>query len=364
MRPTSCEIDLGAVARNVRFLREMVAPTPFCAVVKANGYGHGSVQVAETALEAGASWLAVATIEEGVELREAGMAAPILLLSEPPLGSMPVVAQHRLVPTLYSPAGIAAMADAAPTDGRFPVQLAVDTGMRRVGAEAGAVQALIETISSSVNLELDGVWTHCPVADEPENPFTDEQLETFDRLVDSLPDGVSHHVANSAAAITRPTRPGAMARFGIAMYGIDPSPDLAGKADLEPSLRLTSSVSFVKPIRAGEGVGYGHRWTASVDTTIATLPIGYADGVRRDLGLRGGSVLIGGVPRPIRGVVTMDQLMVDVGESPVSVGDEAVLIGRQGESVISAADVAATLDTIPYEVVCAIGARVPRVYKR
>lgn len=362
MRPTSCEIDLRAIEHNIRQLCEMVDPTPVCAVVKANGYGHGAIAVAEAALGAGASWLAVALVKEGIELREAGVSAPILLLSEPPLDSMPFVVQHGLVPSLYTRAGIEAIAAAVRPDTRHPVQLLVDTGMRRVGAETQHVTALIDAIGSSGNLRLDGVWTHCPVADEPENPFTDRQLESFDRVVDQLPDGVSHHVANSAAAITRPRRPGAMVRCGIATYGIDPAGALAGMVPLEPALRLVSAVSFVKPLAAGEGVGYGLRWTATSDTTIVTVPIGYADGVRRDYGLRGGTVLIGGAHHPVRGVVTMDQLMVDVGASTVSIGDEVVLVGRQGDAMISAADVARTLDTIPYEVVCAISERVPRVY--
>lgn len=364
MRPTSCEIDLRTVAHNVRHVCEMVEPTPVCAVVKANGYGHGAVAVARSAIDAGATWLAVALVKEGAELREAGIVAPILLLSEPPLGSMQSVVDDRLVPSLYTRDGIVAMAAAAPGGAQYPVQLLVDTGMRRVGAEPEDVPALIQAIASFHNLKLDGVWTHCPVADEPDNPFTDQQLEEFDRLVDGLPAEVSHHVANSAAAITRSNRPGAMVRCGIATYGIDPSNDLAGVAPLQPALRLVSEVSFVKPIRAGEGVSYGLRWTATTDTKIATVPIGYADGVRRDYGLRGGTVLIGGVSHPIRGVVTMDQLMVDVGSMDVSIGDEVVLIGRQGDVAISAADVAATLETIPYEVVCAISERVRRVYIR
>lgn len=340
----------------------MVAPTSLCAVVKANGYGHGAVEVAETALEAGASWLAVALVEEGIELRDAGIRAPILLLSEPPLTAMPLVVKHELVPSLYTPAGIAAMSRAVPAGLRLPVQLVVDTGMRRVGVEVKEVRTLIDAISSSDGLKLDGVWTHCPVADDPDHPFTGQQLASFDRLVDELPDEVSHHVANSAVAITRPKRPGAMVRCGIATYGIDPDTALSGMASLQPALRLTSAVSYVKRIRKGEGVGYGLRWTAARDTTLVTVPIGYADGVRRDYGLRGGTVLIGGVHHPIRGVVTMDQLMVDVDSSAVSIGDEVVLIGRQGAESISAADVAATLDTIPYEIVCAISERVPRVY--
>ena len=362
MRPTLCEIDLRAISHNVGKLREMVAPTPLCAVVKANGYGHGSVQVARAALDAGAGWLGVALVEEGIELRAAGIEAPILLLSEPPVTSMSSVVEHGLVPSLYTSAGIAAMAEAAPPAAQLTVHLVVDSGMRRVGVEPIDLSALIDEISVSDRLALGAVWTHCPVADEPDNPFTNAQLATFDQLVESLPIGVSHHVANSATAITHPHRPAVMVRCGISIYGIDPAAALSGLVQLEPAMRLTSAVSFVKQIGAGEGVGYGLRWTSATATKIATVPIGYADGVRRDLGLRGGAVLIGGERHPIRGVVTMDQLMVDVGESEVSIGDEVVLIGAQGEYEILARDVAETLDTIPYEVVCAISERVPRVY--
>lgn len=364
MRPTSCEIDLDAIAANVRSLRSVVEPTPVCAVVKANGYGHGAVEVATVALDAGASWLAVALVEEGIELRAAGVTAPILLLSEPPVAAMPVVVEHDLVPSLYTAAGLAAIDRAARGRQPYPVQLVVDTGMRRVGVEPDEVAPLVAQILASDNVGLDGVWTHCPVADEPENPFTAEQLQGFDTLLETLPAGIPQHAANSAAAITHPSRPAAMVRIGIAMYGIDPDVVLAGRVALEPAMRLRSEVSFVKSIRAGDAVGYGHRWTAAADTTIATVPIGYADGVRRDLGLRGGEVLIGGHRHPIRGVVTMDQLMIDVGDADVAIGDEVVLLGQQGGSSITAAEIARTLDTIPYEVVCAVSDRVPRSYHR
>ena len=209
-------------------------------------------------------------------------------------------------------------------------------------------------------LELAAIWTHCPVADEPANPFTDSQLERFDAV--TLGPGIQTHVANSATAITRPDRAAMMVRCGISIYGIDPDPALAGAMALRPAMTLRSQVTFVKPIDAGESVGDGHRWTAERSSTIATVPIGYADGVRRDLGLRGGEVLIGGKRWPIVGVVTMDQLMVDVTGGEITVGDEVVLIGTQGADEITANEVAERLDTIGYEVVCAVSPRVPRVY--
>lgn len=360
MRPTSCEISVEAIAQNVETLRALVNPTPVCAVVKANGYGHGAVEVAEAALGAGASWLAVAIVEEGVELRSAGIDAPILVLSQQAPSSHRDLVDFGLTPTINTLNGLAALDAAAAGSGPLKVHIGLDTGMRRVGVEPDDLSAVLAAVESSNNLVVEAAWTHCPVADEPENPFTDGQLSRFDAAVaaSELPT----HVGNSAVAFTRPDRGAFMVRCGISLYGIDPDPALAGMVDLAPALTLRSQVTFAKRIDAGEAVGYGHRWRARVSTGIATVPIGYADGVRRDLGLRGGQVLIGGRRHPIVGVVAMDQLMVDVGEHDVTVGDEVVLIGQQGDDEITAAELATTLDTIPYEVVCAIGQRVPRRY--
>ena len=340
-------------------LRALVQPTPLCAVVKANGYGHGAAEVARTVLSAGATWLAVATVEEGVELRQAGIDAPILVLSEQN-ASLQEAVDFGLTPTVYTLDGVAAL-DAIAKDGEpLKVHVGLDTGMRRVGVEPDELATVLEAVQSSNTLEVEAAWTHCPVADEPDNPFTDGQLSRFDAAVaaSELPT----HVANSAVAFTRPDRNAFMVRCGISLYGIDPDPALAGQVELRPALTLRSQVTFAKRIEAGEAVGYGHRWTATEPTGIATVPIGYADGVRRDLGLRGGGVLIGGKRHRIVGVVAMDQLMVDVGDHEVAVGDEVILIGSQGDEQITAWDVATTLDTIAYEVICAIGERVPRHY--
>ncbi len=369
MRPTHCIIDPSAIEANVRTLAARIAPTPVCAVVKADGYGHGAVTAARAAIAGGATWLAVAIVEEGADLRAAGIEVPILILSEPPVSAMTAVVERSLVPTVYSSSGIDALDAAAAQAGEVvEVHLGVDSGMGRVGSQLDGIREVADHIGRSHHLTLSAVWTHCPVADEPDNPFTERQLERFGTAVSEQLPGLALHVANSAVAITgHAASAGApmMARYGIAIYGIDPDPALAGMVDLQPALTLRSEVSYVKTVRAGEGVGYGHRWIARCDTTIATVPIGYADGVRRDLGLSGGSVLIDGRRCPIVGVVTMDQLMVDVGAGPdaaaVAVGDEVVLIGKQGGAEISASDVAETLGTISYEIVCAISQRVPRV---
>ena len=357
MRPTSCEISLSNVTKNVETLAGLVAPTPICAVVKANGYGHGAVPVARAAIDGGATWLAVAIVEEGVELREAGIDEPILVLSEQDATSLDALLEHGLTPSVYTSVGIERLDAVATANTR--VHVLVDSGMRRIGAELDALSGVLSSIAQSKHLEVEAVWTHCPVADEPGNPFTDAQLIRFDAAVGV---GLPTHVANSATAITRPKRQGFMVRCGISIYGIDPDPALSGEAPLLPAMKLRSEVTFHKTIDTGESVAYGHRWTADRPSTIVTVPIGYADGVRRDLGLRGGEVLIGGKRWPIVGVVTMDQLLVDVTGGEVAVGDEVVLIGAQGDDEITATEVAQRLDTIAYEVVCAVGARVPRTY--
>lgn len=364
MRPTWCEIDLAAVHHNIEVVRERVPGAELCAVVKADAYGHGAVAVAAAAESSGVSQLAVALVEEGIELRHAGITAPILLLSET-RGSLSDALRNGLTPTLYTRAGIAEAAAAAAADGvEWDVELLVDTGMRRVGAEPDEAAALVAAVAEHENLRLSGVWTHCAVADEPDSPFTGQQFDRFESMLDGL-NGVEarRHCGNSAVAIEHSARAGDMVRCGIAVYGIAPSPALDGAVELRPALSLHSEISFVKRIGAGEGVGYGLRWRAETDRVIATVPIGYADGIRRDLGLRGGQVLVGGHRRPIVGVVTMDQLMIDLDQDDtVAIGEPVVLIGPQGDDEITAAEIAERLDTIAYEIVCAISPRVPRRY--
>lgn len=368
MRPTWCEIDLSAIRQNIDALRNVAPDAAFCAVVKANAYGHGAIRVAEVAVEAGANSLAVALVEEGVELREAGVVAPILLLSEPAPSAMSQVVSADLTPTLYTEEGVEAAATAAAVNAsELTVEVCVDTGMRRVGVEPADATEFVDRIRAHPNLRFGGVWSHCAVADEPGNTFTQVQSERFEEVVSAIRGDVDEdvviHLANSAVTLAHADQAREMVRCGIAMYGIDPSPELTGLADLRPALGLYSSVSFVKRVGAGEGVAYGHTWVAPSDRWLATVPIGYADGVRRDLGHRGGHVLIGGVRRPIVGVVTMDQLVVDLGDdASVSVGDPVVLIGSQGAETISAQEIADCLGTIPYEVLCAINPRVRREY--
>ena len=355
------DVDLDAIAHNVRVLGRAVAPAAPWVVVKADGYGHGAVPVALAALDAGAAGLCVALAGEGVALREAGIYAPILVLSEQPAAASLVA--HGLFATVYTAAGIDALAAAASAAAPHAVHLKIDTGMHRVGARPDDVAALVRRIASHPSLRLAGVFTHLAIADEPDDPATGAQLTAFDDAVARLelaPDVVVH-AANSAGALAHVSARRSLVRLGIAAYGLPPGPGVAPLAgDLRPALSLRARVSFVKRLYAGDRLSYGLRHTLAADATIATLPIGYADGVPRRLYACGGEVLVSGRRRPIAGVVTMDQLMVDCGDDPVAVGDEAVLIGRQADEEVTATEWADRLGTINYEITCGISARVPR----
>ena len=367
-RPAWADIDLAAVRHNVRLLADHCAPAVVCAVVKADGYGHGAPAVARAALDAGAGWLAVALVEEGEALRRGGIEAPVLLLSEPPPEAMAATMTARLTPTLYTPAGVAAAAAAATGGAPVGVHLKVDTGMHRVGADAADVVGLARAVGDAPALRLVGLWTHLAVADDAaQRAFTMEQLARFEAAHSSLVGagmgaGLVRHAANSAGALAFPSSRYDMVRCGIALYGHPPGPDLAGIVDLRPAMSLKSRVSLVRTLRAGERVSYGLRYALAADGSVATVPLGYADGVPRRLSEVGGQVLIGGRRLPIAGTVTMDQILVDCGAgSDVAVGDEVVFLGRQGTEEITAEEWADRLQTISYEILCGIGPRVPRV---
>jgi alanine racemase len=368
-RATWVEIDLGAVRDNVAELARIAAPAEVMAVVKADGYGHGAVPIARAALDAGATWLGVALVEEGVALREAGIDAPVLVLSEPPEVAAPAVVAHRLTPVVYTSEGIDALAKAVVEQGSgvpLPVHLKVDTGMHRVGVSPEAAVALARRMEHRTELHLGGVCTHLAVADEVEDPYTREQLAAFADVLAGLeaaglrPPVV--HAANSAGLLAFPEARFDLVRAGIAVYGVAPAPDLADHAVLRPALALKARVSHVKTLPAGARLSYGLRYRMPAAGKVATVPIGYADGVPRNLAAVGGEVVVRGRRRPIAGTVTMDQLMIDAGDDPVEVGDEVVLIGRQGDAEVTAAEWAERLGTIPYEIVCGIGPRAPRNY--
>lgn len=368
LRPSVVEVDLGAIVANVETLRRMTG-VDCCVVVKADAYGHGAVGVAAAALDAGASRLAVAAVEEAIELRDAGIAAPILVLAEPPDEASALAAVRAEVAlTVGSAAGLARLERIARAVAKVAaVDLKVDTGMHRAGLRPEEASEVAAAAGDSPNLRVDGFWTHLAVADRPGRPETATQLRRFDEVLRALDrSGVRprwRHAANSAAAIAHPEARYDMVRCGIAVYGIAPSEPLASLVELQPALSLRSVVARVEVVGAGEGVSYGLAGAAPVARQIVTVPIGYADGVDRHLGHGKGAVLIGGRRRPIVGAVTMDHLMVDCGDGDVAVGDEVVLLGSQGAERVTADDWAIWLDTIPYEVVSRLGHRLPRVYR-
>jgi alanine racemase len=376
-RPAWAEVDLSAVRHNAQVLCRLAAPSALCAVVKADGYGHGAVEVARAALEGGASWLAVALVEEGLALRAAGLDAPTLLLSEPTAEAMDAALAAGLTLTVYSAEGVRAAALAASTrDLRAAVQVKLDTGMHRVGVPPEGLLPIVEAVLASPSLWFSGLWTHLAVADEPADAYTAEQLRHFDGALEALAAAgiarpASVHAANSAGAIAHPASRHDLVRCGIALYGCPPSaavsPFLAAAGvGLRRALALKARVSYVQEVAGGERPSYGRRRPLAGRRVVATVPLGYRDGIPRRLFDGGGGVLIGGRLLPLAGTVTMDQIVVDCGDAAgaaprVRRGDEVVLIGRQADAEITADDWAGWLGTISYEVLCGIGSRVPRV---
>lgn len=365
-RPTWAEIDLDAVAGNVTTLRGHARGAGLMAVVKADGYGHGMIPAAQAALAGGADWLAVALVEEGEALRAAGVTAPVLVMTEPPSTAISAMIETDLTPTVYSGEFTGALAGYARDIGRpVSVHLKLDTGMRRVGVPDGEWESALTRVRDDPALHLEGLWSHFAVADEPDHPFIAEQADRFARGLD-LAGGLGVapevvHLANSAATLALPDTHYDLVRPGLSVYGLEPSPGIAGSARLRPAMRWCSRLGLVKRLAAGEAVSYGLRWQAPVDTTVGTVPAGYADGVTRALS-NTGEVVCRGRRVPMVGTVCMDQFMIDLGEADAEAGDEVVLLGDQGETAVTADDWAAWLATINYEVVCGVGRRVPRVY--
>ncbi len=376
-RPAWAEIDLAAVTHNAAVLARLAAPAELCAVVKAHGYGHGGPAVARAALAGGAQRLAVALVDEGVELRQHGIDAPVLLLSECGPDAVETALAYGLTPTLYSADTIAAFGAAARAAGRrTAVHVKVDTGMHRVGAAPEDLPAMVAAVGREPLLDLEGVWTHLPVADgedAEDRAYTGAQLDLFERLVAALAaDGIRPpvlHAANTAGTVAFPRARHHMVRCGLGLYGYLPGEGvrLAFEAQtrgarLQPAMSLKARVVAVRTLEAGERPSYGRLRPLPARSLVATVPIGYADGVPRALFGAGYEVLIGGVRRPLAGMVTMDQIVVDCGDDDsVRPGDEVVLLGRQGTEAVTADDWASLLGTISYEIVCGVGPRMPRI---
>jgi alanine racemase len=359
-RHTWIEVDLESIRHNTRILKPETAE--LMAVVKANGYGHGDVEVAGAAIEAGATWVGVALVEEGLKLRRAGIEAPILVLSELPAGSEAVALAHRLTPTLYSGGGLERLS--AAVRGPVPVHVKVDTGMHRVGVWPPEDAPAFARRVREAGLEVEGLFTHFARSEEDE-VTTKEQLDRFLETAGAVRSGgVSPrllHAANSGATILHAGSHLDLVRPGIALYGIEPAPGIGAHLGLRPALTWRSQVSAVKRLAAGEATSYGHRYRLERDSWVATVPVGYADGYPRQL-TNLGEVLIGGCRCRVAGTVTMDQVIVDCGDVEVRIGEEVVLIGGQGNERIEADALGRLFGTIGYEIVSRIGGRVPRRY--
>jgi alanine racemase len=367
VRPTVAEIDLSAIAFNLRGVKKKVgSSTKVMAVVKANAYGHGIDLVARFVESAGlADYFGVAFVEEGLVLRKAGIKKPIHVFTVPVPQQASLFSEFSLEPTVSSVQEISFLQKSAAKAGKsLPIHLKIDTGMNRIGVKPGDLESAVTALGKARRLAVQGVFTHFATADESNKQFLMYQLDEFRRQLDRLrPMGIDPglvHCANSASILDVPESSFSMVRPGVMMYGYYPSRTTSESIPLKPAMTLKTRVSLVKWIGPGESVSYGRRFVATRRTQIATLPIGYADGFTRLLSGKA-EVLIHGSRFPIVGTICMDQLMVDVGLEEVSQGDEAVLIGAQGDKQISAWDLAAGLGTIPYEICCAISSRVPRV---
>ncbi|HEX6970728.1 MAG TPA: alanine racemase [Limnochordia bacterium] len=368
-RPVWAEVDLTAIRENAAILRALAHPATLMAVVKADGYGHGAVAAAQAALSAGASWCGVATPDEGLALARAGIKAPILVLGAFVPGQEEPFCATPLRATVVDRAGAEALSRAGVRIGRpLPVHLKVDTGMGRLGVPFADAPDLAAEIAALPGIRLEGLYTHLATADEADDSWMREQLSRFARVEEACrrlgaaPRWV--HALNSAGLLRVPAKKGQMVRAGLSLYGLFPSEVVAvpDRAPLRPAMSWKARVVSTKRVPAGTGISYGLTYATTRETTIAALPVGYADGYSRRLSGRA-HVLIRGERFPVVGAICMDQCLVDVGDAPVAIGDEVVLLGRQGSAVIDADELAEWMGTISYEVLCTIGARVPRIYR-
>jgi alanine racemase len=361
-------VNLAAIERNAaRMRRELDSRVVLCAVVKANGYGHGAVPAARAALAGGASWLAVATAVEAAELRAAGIGTRILVMGAVSLEELPVALAADADLVAWSERFVSAVAAAANTDRRARVHVKLDTGMGRLGTRVlGDAVAVAGLVYGEPSLELAGAMTHFATADS-DLEFVRAQLECFAPFVAELRrihPGVVVHAANSAAVLNEPASHFDLVRCGIALYGLDPMNECAEDRGLEPALELSSYVAAFKAAAPGESTGYGRLFVTDRETRIATLPIGYADGIRRAF-TNNLDVLIEGRRHPLVGAVSMDNITVELaGAESVEPGAPATIIGANGQERQTAEDLAAKIGTINYEIVCGISGRVPRAYHR
>ena len=365
-RPTWVEINLECIQHNYQALQQWVGEqVQVMPVIKANAYGHGASQAAAASLRGGATWCAVARTEEAIELRQAGITCPILLLGFTPQGRIQEMILAEVSITVWDEAQIHFASDAAEGVGKpAHLHLKVDTGMSRLGSSPEQAAHLAKLIKASPMLVYEGLFTHFARADELDPEPTDQQVRCLLPMLEALErDGLRPplvHAANSATTLTRKNLHFDMVRAGIAIYGLHPSPDCPNPSSFRPAMIWKTQLSQVKVLPPGRGLSYGHIYSTSAEERIGTIPIGYADGFRRT---DGNWALVGGKRVPVVGRVCMDQCLVQLDQVPdAAPEDEVVLIGTQGDATITAEDVAERWGTINYEVTCGVGRRVPRLY--
>lgn len=366
LRPTVARIDRAALRHNVDEVRRRCGGRPIMAIVKANAYGHGLVETARTFLAAGVQSLGVAFLEEGLELRNAGIEADILVLGGLIGNQVERFIRHDLIMTASSVFKLQQIQDVAERLGRDArVHLAVDTGMGRIGVQWDTSEELLQASLRCRRVRVEGLFSHLAMSEGEDPALTRQQQERFWAVAEryrSLGGTALLHLANSGAVLQHPETWHDLVRPGLILYGIVPDPRLADRLRLRPALSLHTRVVYFKVVRAARSVSYDATWTAPRDTRVVTLPVGYGDGVSRRLSNRG-QILIRGIRRPVVGRVTMDALMVDLGpEGTAYNGDPAVLIGPQGDECITVEEWAHHLDTIPYEVLTQLNTRIPRTY--
>ncbi len=369
LRSTYAVIQLPALLKNIRYAKRTLKPeTKFLAVIKANAYGHGLAEVGQYLQHSGiVDMLAVAIPEEGLTLRAHGVTLPILILGVTDPDHMPAVAANDLTPAVFTARQVQALERCARAGGKIAhAHLKLDTGMHRIGVLDNAqLDEVLDAFEACPHVEMSGVFTHFAKS-ESDPAFTDLQAERFEAFVRHIRERGFNpvvHAANSGATLDFPQYQYDMVRFGIALYGCHPDARRTEGSGLTPVMSLYTHISNLKTLPAGEGVSYGLRFVTSRPTRIATVPIGYGDGYKRCLTGKA-DVLVGGIRCPQVGTICMDQMMIDVSEVPgVAVGDEVVLIGRQGNEKITADELADKADTISYEILLSIGDRVPRIYE-
>ncbi len=370
-RPTVARVDLDAVRSNLRAIASFLSSSPhtpapgIIAVVKANAYGHGAVEVGRALEQAGAAMLACADIEEGIVLRTGGVRIPIVVFGALGVSDLDGVFQHYLTPTISTPSAARALQAAARSRSAIlKCHLKIDTGMNRLGFRHDNLERTLPEVASSRNLAIDAIFTHFATADEPDHPAFAEQRARFDAACATAASlGIApriRHAANSAALLRDERVWLDMVRPGLLLFGVVPPP-LASTLPLRPALSLHSRIVHVKGMRPGEGTGYGLKSVVDRPSTIAVVPAGYADGLDRRLAGRG-HMLVRGQRVPIVGSVCMDMTTIDVTGIDVAPGDEVVIVGQQGEESIGVREIAASIGTIPYELLCRVGARIERVH--